>query len=146
MWLLIALGIILITIAFTADLIGLDLTPGFGVLQTATLLAGVTLLTIAIYLHLLERRPAGSYSLQADIGVRLSMTGLVLCYVSGFADLIGIGTHVGADFPRPFIGPLQFGGLVLGLLALVAGIILHFTSKGNRSTSSLESLFNERKG
>ena len=60
-------------------------------------------------------------SLQADIGLRLSATGLVLAYVSGFADLIRIGTHYGPEFDRPYIGPLQLGGLLIGLLVLVAG-------------------------
>lgn len=146
MWLLIVLGIALVIGAFTADLIGLDLTPGFGVLQTTAFLVGVTLLTIAVYLYLMELRPPGApRSLQADVGVRLSLTGLVLCYVSGFADLIGIGTHIQPSFARPFIGPLQWGGLILGLLTLVVGVILYHTSRGKRTTSSLEFIFSGKK-
>lgn len=146
MWTLIVLGIVLVIGALVADPIGLDLTPGFGVLQTLALLMGITLLTIAIYLYLLEVRPLGSpRSLQADIGIRLSLTGLVLSYVTGFADLIRIGTHVQPEFERPFIGPLQFGGLALGLLVLVAGMILYYTSRGARATSSLEFILNGKK-
>ncbi len=146
MWILIVLGIILVVGAFVAELIGLDLTPGFGVLQTLAFLVGVTLLTIATYLYLIEGRPADApRSLQADIGVRLSLTGLVLCYVCGFADLIRIGTHVQPEFERPFIGPLQWGGLVLGLIVLVAGIILYYTSRVKRPASSLEFILNGKK-
>lgn len=146
MWTLIVLGIVLVIGALVADPIGLDLTPGFGVLQTLAFLVGITLLTIAIYLYLLEMRPLASpRSLQADIGIRLSLTGLVLSYVTGFADLIRIGTHVQPEFERPFIGPLQFGGLALGLLVLVAGMILHYTSRGTRATSSLEFILNGKK-
>ncbi|MCA9970782.1 MAG: hypothetical protein KC425_11235, partial [Anaerolineales bacterium] len=82
-------------------------------------------------------------SLQADIGVRLAMTGLVFCYVSGLSDLIGIGTHVVAnEFERPFVGPLQLGGIALGLLSIIAGMVLYHTSRGSRDASSLDFLTN----
>ncbi|HNS40151.1 MAG: hypothetical protein LC131_01240 [Anaerolineae bacterium] len=146
MWILIVSGVLLVVGSFAAELIGLDLTPGFGVLQTLAFLSGVTLLTIAIYLHLFESRPSDApYSLQATIGTRLSLTGLVLCYVCGFADLIGIGTHVPPEFERPFIGPLQWGGLMLGLLLVLTGIILYYTSRGKRASSSLGFILNDQK-
>jgi hypothetical protein len=137
------LGLALVAVAIILELQSLVLTPGFGVVQTLLFLLGVTLLTIAGYLYLSKRRPAGApRSLQADIGVRLSLTGLVLCYVSGFADLIRIGTHVQPEFDRPYIGPLQLGGLVIGLLIILAGMVLYFTSRGKRESSSLEFILN----
>lgn len=143
---LLFLGVFLVIAAIIAELIGLAPTPGFGALQTFVLLLGITALTFAIYLYLRTRRPADTpHSLQAEIGVRLSATGLVLCYVSGFADLIRIGTHIGPEFDRPFIGPLQWGGFALGLLALIAGMVLHYTSRGPRPTSSLEFILNGKK-
>ncbi len=146
MWVLVVLGVLLVVGAVVADPIGLDLTPGFGVLQTLAFLIGVTLLTIAVYLYLMEPRSSGSpRSLQADIGIRLSLTGLVLCYVSGFADLIHIGTHIQPEFERPFMGPLQSAGLILGLIVLVAGILLYYTSRRQRPASSLEFILNGKK-
>ena len=140
---LLVIGILLVVGAVVAEFIGLAPTPGFGVLQTLVFLLGITALTLAIYLHLRSLRPTDAPpSLQADIGVRLSATGLVLCYVSGFADLIRIGTHINPEFDRPFIGPLQLGGLVLGLVVLVAGMILYYTSRGKRQASSLEFILN----
>lgn len=140
---LLLLGVVLIAVAATAERLDLGLTPGFGVLQTFFFLLGITSLTIAAYLYLGSlRSPDTPRSLQADIGLRLSLTGLVLCYVSGFADLIRIGTHVQPDFERPFIGPLQLGGLALGLLILLLGIGLHYTSRGQRPASSLEFILN----
>jgi hypothetical protein len=65
---------------------------------------------------------------------------LVLAYVTGLADLIGIGTHVDPAFERPFVGPLQLGGLLIGVLMITAGLLLYFTSRGSRESSSLESL------
>ena len=140
---LLIIGILLVISAAVAEFIGLGPTPGFGALQTLVFLLGITALTIAIFLYLRTLRPAGAPpSLQAEIGLRLSATGLVLCYVSGFADLIRIGTHIGPEFDRPFIGPLQLSGLVLGLVALVAGMVLHYTSRGPRPSSSLEFILN----
>lgn len=143
---LLALGIFLVVAAVVAEFIGLGPTPGFGALQTLVFLLGITALTVAIYLYLRALRPPDApRSLQAEIGIRLSATGLVLCYVSGFADLIRIGTHIGPEFDRPFIGPLQLGGLLLGLLVLVAGMALHYTSRGQRTTSSLDFIINGKK-
>lgn len=140
------LGAVFVIVAVAVELFGLDLTPGFGVLQTLAFLIGITSLTLAAYLWMAARRPADApRSLQADIGVRLSLTGLVFCYVAGFADLIRIGTHVQPEFDRPFIGPLQLGGLVLGLLILISGILLTFTSRGKRPSSSMEFILNGKK-
>lgn len=140
------LGVFLIVGAILSEVYRLGPTPGFGALETLAFLLGVTSLTVAIYLYLRALRPPDAPpSLQADIGIRLSATGLVLCYVSGFADLIRIGTHYGPEFDRPFIGPLQLGGLVIGLLVLFAGMVLHYTSRGKRLSSSLEFILNGKK-
>jgi hypothetical protein len=144
---LLVVGIALVGSAFAAEFTSLGPTPGFGVLQTLFFLAGITALTIAGFLYLSGRRsPDIPRSLQADIGIRLSATGLVLAYVCGFADLIRIGTHVRPDFPRPFIGPLQLAGLVLGLLVILTGLVLYATARGQRPSSSMEFLLNGTKG
>jgi len=135
------LGVIACAVALGAELLGLDLTPGFGMVQMLQLLFGLTFLTAAGYLRVHSLRASGApRSLQADIGVRMGATGLVFAYTVGWADLIGIGTHVAPDFARPFVGPLQLGGLILGIGMIVVGIILYYTSRGTRTRSALESL------
>ncbi len=143
---LLVIGLILTLTAVAAEPLGLGTTPAFGVLQMAAFLAGITLLTLAIYLQLYSRRPDDApRSLQADIGIRLSATGLVLAYTSGFADLFTIGTHVQPAFNRPFVGPLQATGLIFGLVAIVGGIFLYYTSRGERNRSSLAFLLRSRR-
>ena len=143
---LVAFGILSIFLAIAADTLRLDLTPGFGMVQMVAFLAGLSSLTLAAFLYLHSLRPdEAPRSLQADIGIRLGLTGLVFTYVTGLSDLIGIGTHVNPNFERPFVGPLQLGGLTLGLLMIVAGLILYYTSRGPRESSSLEFLLPERK-
>lgn len=134
-------GTALSAVSLGAEILGLDLTPGFGMVQMLQLLVGLTCLTVAGYLRIHSLRPADApRSLQADIGIRLGATGLVFAYVSGWADLIGIGTHVQPAFGRPHAGPLQLGGLIFGVLMITAGLLLYYTSRGSRETSSLESL------
>ncbi len=143
---LLIIGTLLVIGAIVAEVYHLSPTPGFGVLQTLIFLLGITALTVAIYMYLSSLRPPDTpTSLQADIGLRLSATGLVLAYVSGFADLIRIGTHYGPEFDRPYIGPLQLGGLLVGLLVLVAGMLLYYTSRGKRQASSLDFILNGKK-
>ena len=139
---LFVIGLALSGVALGAEVLGLDLTPGFGMVQMFQLLVGLTCLTLAGFLRVHNLRPYGApRSLQADVGVRLGATGLVFAYTAGWADLIGIGTHVGPAFNRPYVGPLQLGGFLLGVLVITAGLLLYFTSRGSRETSSLEALF-----
>ncbi len=143
MLILFLLGIILSAMSLGAELLGLDLTPGFGIVQMFQLLLGLTALTFASFMYLKQRRPDNApRSLQADIGVRLAATGLIFAYVTGLSDIIGIGTHVEPSFERPFVGPLQLGGLVLGVLSIIAGLLLYYTSRGVRDASSMEFLVN----
>ncbi|GAB4154874.1 MAG: hypothetical protein Fur0021_21770 [Candidatus Promineifilaceae bacterium] len=132
------IGTALSLISLGAELLGLDLTPGFGIVQMAELLLGLTLLTSAAFIHIrFTRRRNAPRSLQADIGVRLAATGLVFAYVSGLSDLLQIGTHLEPAFERPYVGPLQLGGIALGILSIVAGILLYYTSRGSHETSAL---------
>jgi hypothetical protein len=137
------LGLALSMISLGAEIFGLDLTPGFGMVQMFQLLIGLTLLTFAGYIRIHTlRSPDTPRSLQADVGIRLGATGLVFAYVSGVSDLIGIGTHVDPSFSRPFVGPIQLGGFLIGVLIITAGLLLYMTSRGSRQTSSLDSLIN----
>jgi hypothetical protein len=142
--LLLVFGSLLIWLALGAERLGLNLTPGFGVVQMFQLLVGLSSLTLAAFLYARSLRPGDTPpSLQADIGVRLAATGLVFAYVVGLADLIGIGTHVNPRFERPFVGPFQFGGLLIAVGMIVVGLVLYSTSRGaGRDKSSMEFLVN----
>lgn len=129
------LGVIFACSPFIAGILGLDITPGFGIIQMTQLLAGICLLTLSGFIHLNHLRGPGPRSLQADIAVRLGATGLIFAFVSGLSDLVGIGTHVIPAFERPFVGPFQLAGLALGVLLIVFGMVLFYTSRGNNRNS-----------
>jgi hypothetical protein len=119
------LGLALIAASVWADLMGLDLTPGFGLFQVLGSLVGITFLTTAAYLFLAQgHQPLKDRTLLADVGIRMGLTGLLTCYVSGLADMLGVGTHQGPRFERPFFGPLQTAGLALGLFLVLVGLVL----------------------
>ncbi len=106
------------------ELIRLDLTSGFGILQIALFLFGLTFMTLGAYVFLYAtRHRATPRRLREDVGVRLMATGLVICYTTGFADVLGIGSHFGAE--RPLFGTFQAAGVALGVLVIVAGIFLY---------------------
>ncbi len=139
------LGLGLCIMAISVDFVDRSSTPGFGAVQMLQFLLGVSCLTLTgfVYLYTL-RQPDAPKSLQADIGIRLGATGLVFMYVAGFADLIGIGTHVDPSFSRPFAGPLQLAGLFLGVFSISAGMLLYHSSRrisGGRS--SMDFLVND---
>ncbi len=141
--LLLLFGVVSLIVALAAPALGVDLTPGFGAWQMFFLMVGLTCLTLAGFVFLQRFRPPGApRSLQADIAVRLAATGLVFAYVSGFADLLGIGTHPHENYPRPFMGWLQITGIAVGILMILIGMLLYHTSRGSRPSSSLEFLLN----
>ncbi|MGB1251497.1 MAG: hypothetical protein ACPG8W_12835 [Candidatus Promineifilaceae bacterium] len=149
---LFGIGILLVGLSLSAELIGLNFTSGFGVVQMAELVAGLTFLTLSGFLRIQTlRQPESPRSLQADIGVRLAATGLVFCYVAGFSDILQIGTHCTAEIREtvvdciPVVGNWQLGGIVLGVISIAIGMALYFTSRGTRPVSSLEFVIQDPK-
>jgi hypothetical protein len=138
------LGFFFSLFALVTDFLQIGATPGFGVVQMFQLLVGITFLTFAGYNHIHSRRRRNQpRSLQADVGVRLGLTGLVFCYVSGLSDIIGIGTHVQPRFDRPVVGAWQLGGIVVGIVLITGGLLLYYTSRASQDESSLGFLIQE---
>ena len=136
------IGVILIFFALAADELGLDRTPGFGMIQMFLFLVGITSLTLGAFVHLRGLQHRKEKSLQASIGSRLAATGLIFAYAAGLADLLSIGTHPHPDFGRPFVGWLQLFGISIGLASILLGILLYYTSRRIRESSSMEFIAN----
>lgn len=121
---LVVFGFFVFAIGVFPDLIRLSLTPGIGLLQITSLLLGVTVMTLGAYVYAYAtRHRAQPRRLREDIGLRLMATGLVVAYATGYADVLGIGSHYGAE--RPMLGLLQASGIALGIFITVAGIVLY---------------------
>lgn len=143
---LFGLGALMSLGALTTEMLGIDRTPGFGMIQMGILLAGITFLTLGAFIYLRSQRKNVPRSLQADIGVRLAATGLVFAYVAGLADLLRIGTHPHPDYERPFVGWLQLWGIGVGLVSILIGLLLYYTSRRIQETSSMEFIANSNGG
>lgn len=122
---LIVAGFFIFVIGIFPDIIRLNITSGFGVLQIITFLFGIGLMTLGGYVYTYATRHRDrERRLRHEVGVRLVATGYVLCIVSAIADVIGIGSH---NIPEgaPYFGLWQSGGVLLGVFVIVFGLFLY---------------------
>lgn len=121
---LIGVGFVLFLVGLYPDLLRLNFSEGFGLLQSATFLFGIAWMTLGAYVYMYATRHRSQpRRLREDIGVRLMATGLVVAFTTGLADVIGIGSHFGQQ--RPFFGPVQAWGVALGVVLILAGLALY---------------------
>jgi hypothetical protein len=121
---LVVVGFFIFLLGVFPQIVRLDLTDGVGLLQVGLFLLGLTIMTLGGYVYAYAtRHRAQPRRLREDIGVRLMATGLVVAYATGFADVLGIGSHFGAE--RPLLGPLQALGIFLSVCIIGVGIILY---------------------
>jgi hypothetical protein len=121
---IVVFGFFIFVIGVFPDLIRLGLTPGIGLLQITSLLLGTSVMVLGAYVYAYAtRHRALPRRLREDIGLRLVATGQVIAYATGYADVLGIGSHYGAE--RPLLGLLQASGIALGMFVTVAGLILY---------------------
>lgn len=121
---LIVAGFFVFVLGLFPDLIRLGLTPGIGLLQIGLFLFGLSIMTLGAYIYAYAtRHRAMPRRLREDVGVRLMATGLVIALATGFADVLGIGSHFGAD--RPLLGPLQAVGIFMGICIIGVGILMY---------------------
>ena len=117
-------GFFVFLIGIFPGLIRLELTEGMGIVQIGVFLFGIMVMTLGAYLYLrATRHQPEPRRLREDVGVRLMATGVVICFTTGFADLLGIGSHFGSE--RPLFGAIQGLGVAFGVFIIVAGIVIY---------------------
>ncbi len=111
-----ALGIVIALIGLFPGIIGLETTAGIGVLQVLVILLGFSVLFTGAYLFARQAFYAGMKStLAQDIGLRLTLTGLLIAAAAGLADVLGFGSHPSSSATRPLLGHLQAVGFISGI-------------------------------
>ncbi len=121
---LIVFGFFVFVFGRFPGLLNLDITPDIGIAQIAMFLFGITLMALGAYIYMYAtRHRAQPRRLHEDVGLRLMATGVVITYVTGFADVLGIGSHFGQE--RPLFGALQAWGVALGVFVILAGIYIY---------------------
>lgn len=134
------LGVVIALMGLFPSIIGLEATPGVGVLQILVVLVGMGLLIGGAFIFVQSTfYPHIRHNLAQQIALRLSMTGLVVSIASGLADVLGFGSHpVGLETQRPLLGPYQMAGLIAGFFIASFGVLI-FVLMGDHPNDPEES-------
>jgi hypothetical protein len=120
-----ALGVVIALIGLFPGIAGLEAAEGVGVLQVLVILLGFSLLFLGAYIFARKAFYAGQpRTLAQDIGIRLTLTGLLIAAAAGLADVLGFGSHAPTETSRPLLGNLQALAFIGGFLVASAGIVI----------------------
>lgn len=121
-----SLGIIIAVMGLFPSLTGVVETPGIGVVQVIMLLTGFGLLVFGAILYVKFTFYLGIPStLTQQIGVRLSLTGLLFAALAGLADILGFGSHLRTATTDIFFGRWQAFGTLASFTISSFGVILY---------------------
>ncbi len=121
-----ALGVVITLIGLFPGIIGLEAAEGVGVLQVLVILLGFTILFTSAYFFAKKTFYSGQPStLAQDIGIRLTMTGLLIAGAAGLADVLGFGSHPSTPGSRPMLGQLQALAFLGGILLASSGVAIY---------------------
>lgn len=119
------LGVVITLVGLFPGIVGLEAAQGIGVLQVLVILLGFSILFSAAYYFAKQTFYPGQHNtLAQDIGVRLTMTGLLIAAAAGLADVLGFGTHISAEYERPLLGRLQALFFIGGILLASSGVVI----------------------
>lgn len=120
-----ALGVVIALIGLFPGIAGLEAAEGVGVLQVLVILLGFSLLFLGAYIFARKTfYPGLPRTLAQDIGIRLTLTGLLIAAAAGLADVLGFGSHAPTPDSRPLLGRLQALAFIGGFLVASAGIVM----------------------
>lgn len=123
------LGIVLTLMGLFPGVTGLEPTRGIGITQISAILTGFLLLILGALIYVkftfYVRRAA---NLAQQIGVRLAMTGLLFAAMSGYADILGFGSHERTAISDIFLGNLQAIGIIGSFAMASIGVLIYAVS------------------
>ncbi len=124
-----ALGIVLALMGLFPGVTGLQPTLGVGIVQFVAILMGFALLDFGALIYVKFTFYMGrTANLAQQIGVRLTLTGLVLAGLTGMADFLGFGSHMRTATSDVFFGQFQAIGLLGSLLISALGVVIYALS------------------
>jgi hypothetical protein len=133
-----ALGVMIALIGLFPGIIGLDTVAGVGVLQVLVILLGFAVLFTGAYLFAKQvYYPGQPTTLAQDIGIRLTLTGMLIAAAGGLADVLGFGSHGSTENTRPLLGNLQATVFLGGVLLASSGVVVYalFGPSGDANSS-----------
>ncbi|MEO8392457.1 MAG: hypothetical protein ABI700_05635 [Chloroflexota bacterium] len=126
-----ALGIVVTLMGLFPGVTGIQPAAGVGVIQFVLILLGFMLLDFGALIYVKFTFYVGRVSnLAQQVGVRLTLTGLVLAGLTGMADFLGFGSHARTATTDVYFGQLQALGLLGSLLLSALGVMIYAVSGG----------------
>lgn len=121
------LGLMLASLGLFPGLTGVTPASGFGMVQFLVILTGFGLLNLGALLYAKFTLYVGrGASLAQQIGVRLTLTGIVMAALAGFSDYLGFGSHLpGAGGQTIYLGELQIIGALASFLVAFGGVFVY---------------------
>lgn len=120
------LGAVLTFMGLFPGVTGVEPTPGIGIVQIMLILTGFGLLIAGAFVYVkytfYADKPA---TLAQQIGLRLSMTGLMFGAMAGLADILGFGSNIRSLSGDIYFGPWQAVGLLGGFLLASIGVLVY---------------------
>lgn len=124
------IGFFIFVLGADPGLFNLDRSPVTGFVQISVFLFGLFVICVGGYITLNSLWNGKQKTIAADIGLRLVATGYVIAFMSGFADIFGLGSHPLPDLPD--FGPLQAIGVMIGQGVIAVGFLLLIPSRWKR--------------
>lgn len=115
-------GFFVFTLGAAPEFYGLDRSPVVGFVQIAVFLMGLGMICLGGYASLSYLWKGHERTLAADIGLRLVATGYVVSFISGLADVFGMGNQPWPQIPH--FGFWQTAGVIIGQIIIAIGFIL----------------------
>jgi hypothetical protein len=126
-----ALGVVVTLMGLFPGVTGIQPAVGVGVIQFVLILLGFMLLDFGALIYVkFTFYVARASTLAQQIGVRLTLTGLVLAGLTGLADFLGFGSHARSATTDVYFGQLQALGLLGSLLLSALGVMIYALSCG----------------
>ncbi len=126
------LGFFIMLVGAKPSWFGMDRSPVVGFIQIAVMLIGLAIICIGGYAAIRALWRKTQLTISADIGLRIVSTGYVIALFSGFADVLGVGSH---PLPGvPVFGVWQARGMEIGLALIAIGFIMMFPYKHKAKT------------
>lgn len=116
------IGFFLFTLGAAPEFYGLDRSPVIGFVQISVFLVGLGLICIGGNICLTALWRGQERTLVADIGLRLVATGYVISFVSGMADVFGMGSQPWPQIPS--FGFWQTTGVIIGQVVIAIGFLM----------------------
>lgn len=122
--LIVVLGGVVMFLGLFPSAVDAEGTAGIGVAQILAALAGLSFIVLGAYLVVYALFHRGRpRTLLGDIAIRMGLTGMVLAAAATLADVMGFGSHTGAQ--GPLFGWMQAAGLLAGFGIAALGVLIY---------------------